>query len=66
MKALKKLNKKATSYFKAHPIYNSFIHIFIGVGAGFMIVPLIPGDLNMWGIGLIVLGILGHLVALAG
>ncbi len=66
MKAFKKLNKKVMSYFKVHPVYNSFIHLFVGVGAGLMIVPLIPGDLNMWGIGLIVLGILAHLVALAG
>ncbi len=51
-------------YFRAHPVYNSFVHLFIGVGAGIMVVPLIPGDLLWWGIGLIVLGILGHLVAL--
>lgn len=66
MKVFKKLNKKVTSFFKAHPIYNSFIHLFIGVGAGLMIVPLVPGDLNIWGAGLIVLGIIAHLVALVG
>lgn len=66
MKEFKKMNKKVVGFFKAHPVYNSFIHLFIGMGAGFMLMPVVPGDLNMWGAALIVLGIIGHLVVLVG
>ena len=53
--------KKVESYFKKNVLYNSFVHLIIGVGIGILITyPLVGSHPLRWGIGLFVLGLLGH------
>lgn len=57
--------KKITSYLEKRPIYNSSIHIIIGVGIGILITyPFVQTHPVRWGAALLVIGILGHLYPL--
>lgn len=57
--------KQIKTYFKAHPTYNSFVHILIGIGLGVLLThPVFGGHTLRWGVGLVVLGLLGHLYPL--
>lgn len=61
MKELKKLSK----YFSQHPYYNSATHVLIGIGIGILITyPLVTTHPLRWGLGFLVLGLLGHLYPL--
>lgn len=54
--------KQTKAYLKAHPTYNSFIHLVLGMGIGALLVfPLFLPHQVRWGIGLIAVGLLGHL-----
>ncbi|MCL4418597.1 hypothetical protein M1146_00680 [Patescibacteria group bacterium] len=58
------LYKKATNYFKNHPEYNSLVHAIGGLGVGILIAsPIIGPHPVRWGLGLLVLSILGHVYA---
>ena len=57
--------KKVIAYFKAHPCYNSVVHIIAGIGIGALIAyPVIGIHPVRWGIGLLVIAVLGHLYPL--
>lgn len=57
--------KKITAYLGKHPVYNSFIHLLIGIGIGALLAyPFFGTHPLRWGLGLIVLGLLGHLYPL--
>jgi hypothetical protein len=50
------------SYFKRHPAYNSLVHLIIGLGIGILIAhPIVDPHPMRWGLGLILLGVIGHL-----
>lgn len=52
-------------YFKKHPNYNSLVHGVAGIGIGVLITyPLVGAHPLRWGLGLLVLAILGHLYPL--
>lgn len=54
--------KQIKAYFKAHPIYNSTIHVIAGIGLGALFTyPVFGGHTLRWGVGFIILGLLGHL-----
>lgn len=54
-----KLIKK---YLAAHPYYNAAVHTIIGIGIGALITyPYFGAHPLRWGVGLVVVGILGHL-----
>lgn len=56
-----KMYKKALKYFSAHPYYNSFIHLLIGIGVGILITyPFVGAHPIRWGVTLVVLGLLAH------
>lgn len=53
--------KKILKYLSVHPFYNSTIHVVIGVGIGILIAgPFIAPHPVRWGVGLLILGLLGH------
>lgn len=57
--------KKIHSYFKTHPVYNSGVHMLIGVGLGALLTyPYFGTHPVRWGLALIVVGILAHLYPL--
>lgn len=50
------------SYFKKNPAYNSVVHLLIGAGFGILLTHTVIDPHPMrWGLGLIILGALGHL-----
>lgn len=56
--------KKVANYMRAHPSYNSFVHLSIGLGAGILITyPYIDHPVRL-GTTLIALGLIGHLYPL--
>ncbi len=49
------------AYFKAHPTYNSFVHLLIGIGIGTLLTyPFFGVHPVRWGLALIVIGLLAH------
>ena len=57
--------KKINKYFSRHPIFNGFIHLLVGVGIGILATyPYIGEHPLRWGIGFIVIGLLGHVYPL--
>ncbi len=59
------LVKRIYSYFSKHPRYNSLIHVVAGIGIGILLThPMIDPHTIRWGLGLLVLGFLGHLYPL--
>lgn len=59
--------KKITAYFKKFPSYNSLVHVIIGLGLGVLITyPLVGSHPVRWGLGLLVIGLAGHLYPLMG
>jgi hypothetical protein len=60
----KNYSNKVMKYFKAHPTYNSVIHVLAGMGLGIVMArPFIDHPVK-WGLVLVGLGILGHLYPL--
>lgn len=52
-------------YFGAHPMYNSVVHLLIGVGFGILVTyPLVGSHPLRWGVGILAVGLLGHLYPL--
>lgn len=52
-------------YSRRHPVYNSAVHMLIGVGLGALLTyPIFGSHPVKWGIGLIAVGLLGHLYPL--
>lgn len=57
--------KAIFKYLASHPNYNAIIHTIIGVGLGALLVmPLFDGHTVRWGVGLLAVGLLGHLYPL--
>lgn len=57
--------KQIKQYLSQHPYFNGGIHILVGIGVGMLLTyPLAGAHPVRWGIGFIVLGILGHLYPL--
>lgn len=55
------MHKKMKKYFSEHPYYNAGVHLVIGMGLGILLTwPVFMPHPVRWGVGLIVLGILGH------
>ena len=64
MKGCCKTYDKIMKYFKAHPVYNSVVHVMAGIGLGLLLArPLIDHPVK-WGVGLIVVAVLAHLYPL--
>ena len=60
-----KFLKNIAAYFKAHPYYNSGVHLIAGVGLGALIAyPIIGIHPIRWGAGLLIIAALGHLYPL--
>lgn len=56
--------KKAILFFKKHMLYTSIVHAIGGVGVGILISHPFAGVHPVrWGVGLIIVAILGHLYA---
>lgn len=54
--------KKIENYFSKHVHYNSFVHVITGIGIGVLLTyPVFGAHTLRWGVGLIALGVLGHL-----
>lgn len=52
----------AETYFKRNPAYNSLVHLTIGVGIGILLTHSVIDPHPMrWGLGLILLGVIGHI-----
>ena len=57
--------KAVSKYFKAHSMYNSLVHLITGVGVGIMLTfPYFSTHPVRWGLGLVVVGLVGHLYPL--
>jgi hypothetical protein len=57
--------EKVYKYYSKNVKYNSVVHLIGGIGVGILIThPLIDPHTMRWGLGLLVLGILGHLYPL--
>lgn len=57
--------KQITGYFKTHPVYNSMIHLLIGLGIGALLTyPVFGSHPLRWGLVLVTIGLLGHLYPL--
>ncbi|MCL4397738.1 hypothetical protein M1403_01780 [Patescibacteria group bacterium] len=53
--------KRVLKYLSAHPVYNSMVHLLIGVGIGILITyPLVVTHPIRWAAVFIGLGVLGH------
>lgn len=53
--------KKVQEYFKAHPYYNSAVHVLIGVGLGILLTyPLVGAHPLRYGLALLGLGAVLH------
>lgn len=58
-----KFIKKAEKYFSQHAYYNSFVHLWIGIGFGILITnPLVGEHPVRWAAAFIITGLLGHMV----
>jgi hypothetical protein len=58
--------KQIEQYFKNHAMYNASVHIILGIGLGMLLTyPLAGAHPVRWGLGFIILGILGHIYPLA-
>lgn len=56
---------KIENYFKNHPSFNSFVHLFIGIGIGILLTnPLFIPHSIWWGFFFLALGSLGHIYPL--
>ncbi|MCL5438747.1 MAG: hypothetical protein M1268_02025 [Patescibacteria group bacterium] len=54
--------KQIYNYFKKHPMYNSLVHVTIGVGIGILITyPFIGAHPLRWGGIILLIGIIGHI-----
>lgn len=52
--------KKIMKYFSSHPVYTAGIYFLIGAGAGILLTyPFVGVHPIRWGVGLMVLGLLG-------
>ncbi len=50
------------AYFKKYPMYNSFVHVVIGLGLGALLTYPVAGAHPLrWGLGILAIGLLGHL-----
>lgn len=57
--------KRVVKYLSAHPVYNSTVHVLIGAGIGVLVTYPFIGDHPLrWGVGLLALGVAGHLYPL--
>ncbi len=57
--------KKVYDYYSKHVKYNSIVHVVGGIGIGILLThPLADPHTMRWGLGLLALGILGHLYPL--
>ncbi len=57
--------KQISQYLKNHVIYNAAIHALAGIGIGMLLTyPLAGSHPIRWGLGLLALGVLGHLYPL--
>lgn len=57
--------KQLEKYFGKHVLYNSVVHVLIGMGLGILLTyPVIGAHPLRWGVGLITVGILAHLYPL--
>ena len=53
--------KKLLKYFSAHAVYNSAVHVVIGMGIGIILAwPIFLPHPVRWGVGLIAIGLAGH------
>lgn len=53
--------RKILSYFKKHPCFNSTVHVLLGVGIGMLVTyPFVGIHPLRWGLGFLVVGLLGH------
>ncbi len=65
MKELIKAETKMMKYFKAHPRYNGFAHMMIGLGLGILMTyPIVGVHPIRWGVIITVVGLLVHLYPL--
>ena len=54
------MEKKIEDYLKQHYLYFAIVHLIAGAGVGILITyPLIGQHPLRWGVGLIILGVLG-------
>lgn len=61
---LEQYYQRTNKYFAKNPLFNSFIHIFAGLGAGFILArPLAGTHPVRFGTALIAISIFGHLLA---
>ena len=57
--------KMIVKYLQSHPYYNAAVHTIFGVGIGALLTyPYFGSHPVKWGIGLIAVGVLGHLYPL--
>lgn len=57
--------KKIKDYFKKYPLYNSSVHVLIGMGIGILITyPFVGSHPVRWGLSVLVVGLVGHLYPL--
>ena len=57
--------KQIKAYFKKHPKFNDVVHVLVGMGVGILITyPLVGSHPVRWGVGLLALGVAGHLYPL--
>lgn len=50
------------SYFKRYPAYNALVHAIGGIGLGILLTHTVVDPHTMrWGLGLIVIAVLGHI-----
>lgn len=62
---MEKSLKKIRAYFGKHPDYNGIVHLFAGIGIGFLLTyPVAGAHPVRWGVAFIILAVLGHLYAL--
>jgi hypothetical protein len=53
--------KKVLAYFKKYPIYNSLVHVVIGMGLGILVTYPVAGTHPLrWGLGILAIGLIGH------
>lgn len=59
--------KQAEKYFSKHVMYNSFVHLVIGIGLGILLTyPVVGIHPLRWGIGLVVVGLFAHVYPVLG
>lgn len=53
--------RKTNGYFKNHVLFNSTVHVLIGIGIGILFTyPFVGIHPLRWGLGFLVVGLLGH------